>query len=279
MCGLGLIRSLEHLRMAALHGRRDERVTIWKVQVNRGGGYRHRTCNRAQRQGLVVGQVAGMSAFGLATSAAVPVALTVGRFPPTGGSVHRGYVLFKRGEGNHKLTDLFGTNGRVVVHLPIGREFAVRKGEITVLGLMYFLQNPDDKKAFRVVAFDNREETIDYLRRTHPAVIAGHDSAAVVLAPGNYLPMERLVQLRTAVARQEARRAKRQGQFWVAGRAGTLAEVQVTGDSVQVLRFLPPATYQEPLRNAYDAQGVLTFASQTQQWRVVNGAVEEIPRK
>jgi hypothetical protein len=55
MRGLGLIRSLEHLRMAALHGRRDERVTIWKVQVNRGGGYRHRTGNRAQRQGLVVG--------------------------------------------------------------------------------------------------------------------------------------------------------------------------------------------------------------------------------
>jgi hypothetical protein len=39
--------------MAALHGRRDERVTIWKVQVNRGGGYRHRACDRAQRQGLL----------------------------------------------------------------------------------------------------------------------------------------------------------------------------------------------------------------------------------
>ena len=38
--------------------RRDERVAIWKVQVNRGGGYRHRACDRAQRQGLVVGQVA-----------------------------------------------------------------------------------------------------------------------------------------------------------------------------------------------------------------------------
>ena len=55
MCGLGLIRSLDHLRMAALHGRRDERVTIWKVQIDRGGGDRHRTGHRAQRQGLVVG--------------------------------------------------------------------------------------------------------------------------------------------------------------------------------------------------------------------------------
>ena len=35
--------------------RRDARVTIWEVQVNRGGGYRHRACDRAQRQGLVVG--------------------------------------------------------------------------------------------------------------------------------------------------------------------------------------------------------------------------------
>src|SRR4051812_19255935 len=93
-------------------------------------------------EGLVVGQVAGMSAFGLATSGEVPVALTVGRRAPTGGSVHRGYVLFKHKEGDVKLTDLFGTNGRAVVHLPVGREFAVRKGEITVLGLMYFLQSP-----------------------------------------------------------------------------------------------------------------------------------------
>jgi hypothetical protein len=54
LCGLGLIRGPEHLGVAAVHGRRDERVTVWKVQVNRGGGDRHRACDRAQRQGLVV---------------------------------------------------------------------------------------------------------------------------------------------------------------------------------------------------------------------------------
>jgi cation diffusion facilitator family transporter len=48
MCGLGLIRGPDHLRMAAFHGRRDERITIRKVQVNRGGRYRHHTCDRAQ---------------------------------------------------------------------------------------------------------------------------------------------------------------------------------------------------------------------------------------
>ena len=55
MCGLGLVRGLDHLRMAATHGRRDERVTIWKVQVDRGRGDPHRASDRAQRQGLVVG--------------------------------------------------------------------------------------------------------------------------------------------------------------------------------------------------------------------------------
>src|SRR5689334_13960942 len=172
-------------------------------------------------EGLVVGQVAGVSAFGLSTAAEVPVALTVGRRAPTGGSVHRGYVAFRHEEGDVKLTDLFGTNGRAVVHLPIGRQFAVQKGTITVVGLMYFLQKPEDRKAFRVVAFDNRDETIDYLRRVHPALIAGHDSAAVVLAPGDYLAMEKLVKL-------------------------------------------------------YDEQGVLTFASQRERWRVVNGVVERV---
>ncbi len=227
-------------------------------------------------EGLVVGQVAGMSAFGMATSSEVPVALTVGRRPPAGGSVFRGYVVFKHKEGDVKLTDLFGTNGRGVLHLPIGREFNVRRGEITVLGLMYFLPSLEDRKKFRVVAFDNREETMDYLRRTHPTVLAGHDSAAVVLAPGQYEPMERLVQLRAAVARQEALRTKRQGQFWVAGRAGTLAEVQVTGDSVNVLRFLPPATYEEPVVNRYDEQGAFTFVARARTWRIVNGVVEDV---
>jgi hypothetical protein len=228
-------------------------------------------------EGLVVGQVAGLSSFGVSTSAEVPVAVTVGRRAPVGGSVFRGYVLFKQKEGDHELTDVFGSNGRAAVHLPLRREFTVRKGEITVVGLLYILQNPENPKAFGVVAFDNRDETIDYLRRTHPSVLAGRDSAAVVLAPGKYLPMARLVELRQAIARSEARRTKRQGQHWVAGRAGTIAEVNVAGDSVQVLRFLPPVTYQEPLRTSYDEQGVLTFASHHQTWRVVNGAVEEVP--
>ena len=58
LCGLGVIGGLDHVGVAALHGRRDERVTVWEVQVHRGGGYRHRACDRAQGQGLVVGQVA-----------------------------------------------------------------------------------------------------------------------------------------------------------------------------------------------------------------------------
>ena len=41
MCGLGVIRSLEHLRMAALHGRRDERVyeTYWTTDRGNEAGF------------------------------------------------------------------------------------------------------------------------------------------------------------------------------------------------------------------------------------------------
>jgi len=231
-------------------------------------------------EGLVVGQIAGLSHFGVSTwSNGTMAGVTVGRRRLGAGSLYNGCVLFKRREGEHKLTNAYGVRTSSVLELPVGRELVVRKGEITVFGLLYFLPNPENPKAFAVVAFDNREETIDFLRRTYPTVLTGHDSAAVVLAPGNYLPMERLVQLRTGIARHEARRTQRQGQFWVAGRAGTLAEVKVVGDSVDVLRFLPPATYQEPLVNGYDEQGVLTFAAQAQKWRVVNGVVVGVPGK
>jgi hypothetical protein len=142
---------------------------------------------------------------------------------------------------------------------------------------MYFHKQAGTREGYRVLAFDNRDETMDYLRRTYPQLLAGHEGAEVVLAPGEYLPIEKLVELRTAVATNEARHAKREGQFWVAGSAGTIAEVKVAGDGVRVLRFLPPVTYHEPMLNSWDAQGVLTFASASQKWRVVNGAVESVP--
>jgi hypothetical protein len=231
-------------------------------------------------EGLVVGQIAGLSLFGLSTwSNGTMAGVTVGNRRLGAGSLYSGCALFTRREGEHDLKSVYGVRSNGVLELPVGRKLAVSKGRITVFGLLYFFPNPQDRKAFRVVAFDNRDETIDFLRRTYPGVLAGHDSAAVVLAPGDYLPMERLVQLRTGIARSEALRTKRQGQFWVAGRAGTLAEVKVAGDSVEVLRHIPPVTYQEPLMTTYDEQGVLTFATPTQRWRVVNGAVEVVTEK
>lgn len=230
--------------------------------------------------GLVVGQIGGSSDLGVATWGGVGltgVALKGQWRPLKGNGLFRGVVLFTKGDGESELARLYSTVGVSARQLPIGRAFASRKGQITVLGLMYFRKVPGDDKAYQLFAFDNRDETIDYLRRTYPQLLAGHDGAAVVLAPGKYLPMEKLVAFRTALATDEARRAKRQGRFWIAARAGTIAEVTVAGDSVQVLRFLPPVTYQEPLRNTWDGQGVLTFSSMTHRWRVVNGAIEALP--
>jgi len=232
-------------------------------------------------QGLVVGQIAGSWDFGVATMGGdgltTGVAVKGGGGRPAGNGLFRGFVLFTRREGEVTLSGAYASIGGMDQRLPIGRKFDAKKGQITVLGLMYFRKQADTREGYQILAFDNRDETIDYLRRTYPQLLAGHEGAQVVLAPGDYLPMEKLVELRTAVARNEARHAKREGQFWVAGSAGTIAEVKVAGDSVRVLRFLPPVTYHEPMLNSWDEQGTLTFASPSQKWRVVNGAVEDVP--
>jgi hypothetical protein len=231
-------------------------------------------------QGLVVGQLAGTWGFGLATASVddLAVGLAVkggGRL--AGNGLFRGFVLFTRREGDVTLSGAYASVANWDMRLPIGRKFEAKKGQITVLGLMYFRKQAGTREGYQIFAFDNRDETMDYLRRSYPQLLAGHEGAQVVLAPGDYLPLEKLVELRTAIAKNEARFAKREGKFWVAGSAGTIAEVKVAGDSVQVLRFLPPVTYHEPMLNSWDAQGTLTFGSQSQKWRVVNGAVEAVP--
>lgn len=228
--------------------------------------------------GLVVGQIAGTWEFGVATMGGkgLTTGVAVKGARPSGNGLFRGVVLFTRGQGEVTLSGAYASIGGLDQRLPIGRKFEAKPGQITVLGLMYFRKQPGTREGYQILAFDNRDETIDYLRRTYPQLLAGHESAQVVLAPGDYLPMEKLVELRTAVAKNEARHAKREGQFWVAGSAGTIAEVKAAGDSVQVLRFLPPVTYHEPMLNSWDAQGTLTFASATHRWRIVNDKVVEL---
>ena len=231
--------------------------------------------------GLVVGQIVGSSEIGFSTAGNRKMKVTIGRRGrEADGGVFRGVILFKRDEGEHELRSLLDEIGTSWTALPIGRKFETKKGQITVLGLMLCVPSREKKGEFRLVAFDNTDETLDYLRRVHPTLLGGHESAPVVLAPGvAYQPKEKLVAIRTSVARSAARRSKRQGQFWVAGRVGTIAEVNVSGDSVEVLRFLPPVTYQEPLQTGYEADGALIMNTYSNKWRVAKGVVEEIPAK
>ena len=229
-------------------------------------------------EGLIVGQVAGTWGFGVATfgGKGLTTGVAVKGARPSGNGLFRGVILFTGREGEVTLSGAYASMGGMEQRLPINRKVEAKREQITVLGLMHFMKQAGTREGYRVVAFDNRDETIDYLRRTYPQLMAGHESAQVILAPGEYQPMEKLVELRTAYATNEARQAKRQGRFWVAAPAGTIAEVNVTGDSVRVLRFLPPVTYHEPMMNSWDAQGVLTFSSMTHRWRVVNDRVEEV---
>jgi hypothetical protein len=225
-------------------------------------------------EGLVIGQVVNTLAYGLVTDVEGLTKITVGRRDADGG-ISYGLMAFKAKAGMHELKNVY--NARVVI--PVGRQFEVRKGHITVLGMMVLMPNPENKKQFRVVAFDNVDETLDFLRRTHPALLAGHDSATILPGPGPYSSKERLAALRANVARFEARKSKKQGRFWVAGMAGTIAEVDVARDSIRVLRFLPPVTYQEPLTSTWDEQGILKFGTYDRFWRVVDGKLEVAPAR
>lgn len=228
---------------------------------------------------LVVGQVAGTWQFGVATMGGkgLTTGVAVKGARPSGNGLFRGVILFTHREGEVTLSGAYASVGGQDQRLPIRRTFNATRGQVAVLGLLYFQKQAGTREGYQVLTFDNREETIDYLRRTYPQLVAERANAQFVLAPGDYLPMEKLVELRTSIAQTEARHAKRDGQFWVAGSAGTIARVKVTGDSVQVLGFLPPVTYHEPMLNSWDEQGVLTFSSATHRWRIVDDKVVEIP--
>src|SRR5688500_8269286 len=91
--------------------------------------------------GLVVGQIAGTAQFGLSIGSEKWTKLRVGRRNPDGG-VFRGLILFKRGEGEHELASIYSDVGGRGVAIPIGRKFEATKGQITVLGLMACIPNP-----------------------------------------------------------------------------------------------------------------------------------------
>jgi hypothetical protein len=228
---------------------------------------------RWDKDGLVVGQIVGTADFLLTPDWERWAKLTVGRRDADGG-IFRGLIVFKRGEGEHELKSIQARGMNLT--FPIDRIFETKKGQITALGLMVLAKTPGHASQFRVFMFENTDETLDFIRREYPELLEGHEDAEVVQAPGRYLPKERLESFRKGLAKSVAKKQNRQGRFWVAGRAGTIAEVNVAGDSVNVLRFLPPVTYQEPITTSYDEQGVLTFGVPTRQWRVVNGSVEEI---
>ena len=223
-------------------------------------------------EGLVIGQIINTTPYGLITDIEDFTKIGVGRRDADGG-VSYGLVAFRAKEGMHELKNIY--NARV--EIPVNRKFEARKGHITVLGLMALMPNPENREQFRVVQFENTEETLDFVRRTHPGLLAGHEDATILPGPGPYLSKDRLVAVRRNVARIEARKSKKQGQFWVAGMAGTIAEVDVAGDSIRVLRFLPPVTYQEPLISKWEGDGTLHFGTYDRFWKVVDGKVEVAP--
>jgi hypothetical protein len=104
---------------------------------------------------------------------------------------------------------------------------------------MACIPNPENKKQYRIVTFDNTDETLDFIRRTYPEVLEGHEGATVVRVPGDYLPKERLVLLRTGIA--AFRRARPELEVGAVGPAGGRA----SGDSSALRGHAPQACLRE----------------------------------
>ena len=185
----------------------------------------------------------------------------------------RALALYKTTAGG----TYYGAGVPVTTHsttsLKLNRPFSCGEGDIVFLGLAYY--GPSGP-----ILFENSDESIAYLRKWFPQTLVGMESARLVRAPGKYLPYEKLQDLRKQLAAQRAFHLKRQGRFYVAANAGTLAEIEVSGSQVRVLQLLPPATYQDIAFNEYDETGSLQFSGiGTPKYRVVKGTVEQLDNR
>jgi hypothetical protein len=231
-----------------------------------------------QDQGLVIGELANGASIGFMNLDHMDIAID--SHTPSGG-IFNSVVMFKRQPGEHMFSDIFvtgyaGPNMRRMTSIPIKRKFTTKANEITYLGMMFFMQEPTDKKKFRILIFDNRDEILPYMVKNYPDLMKGRESAPINRGEGPYLSKENLMEFRHELAKHQALKNKRQGKFFVAAPAGTLAEVEVKGTDVKVLRLLPPVTFMDIHFNQYDEQGNLSFKGVGPKlFKVINGEVQE----
>jgi hypothetical protein len=146
-----------------------------------------------------------------------------------------------RGGGGYRAPSYYyvpgGTTTTYFTTLSVGRKFTIEAGKITNLGLIIYLSDPKlgpASKQYRAVALDNSAEIGYYLETNYPALMATLGDRTPKLAPGNYVDVKKLPELRRYIAALESRSKKiieGQGASVLYGDAGTLVAAKPKGSS------------------------------------------------
>lgn len=164
--------------------------------------------------------------------------------------LHNRHLVLPLSPGKYTLTSISNTinDGRYINtnSLPLNREFEIKAGKVTNLGLILFVFDPKDKKKFFTMVLDNTPAAQRYLRASHPALAANLDAGDFVLAPGKYLPADKLPMVRKVVASSRGMwsRAMEPGisPTVVAGPAGLVGEYVMKDGKAVDLKILETDT-------------------------------------
>ncbi len=164
--------------------------------------------------------------------------------------LHNRHLVLPLSPGKYTLNSISSTTkAGNYIHtnsLPLNREFEVKAGKVTNLGLVLIAFDPQNKSKFFAYALDNTPAAQRYLRASHPALAASLNAGDFVLAPGKYVPADKTPMVRKLVANSK-------GMYWkvmepgtsptvVAGPAGLIGERVVKGGKVVDIKLFETDT-------------------------------------
>ena len=117
------------------------------------------------------------------------------------GEAHNGFFVQKLKPGTYSVSTVKGLTGTtsnvlgtslVYTILTVNREFEIKPGKITHLGMLYMLAEPgtkkaDEKREYLMLPFRNQGSEQAFLQEFHPGLAANVSSDDVIMAPGKYI--------------------------------------------------------------------------------------------
>lgn len=124
----------------------------------------------------------------------------------------------------------------------VHRTFTVKPGEITNLGEIIIVPNPDPAKSreFKVFFVDNSSDASSLLKVMYPKLDLASMPSAMTLASGDYVRGDDLTKLRTLIAYVRAQSLPR--RHYVVGPAGTLARIDRSKPDSPRVRLIETGT-------------------------------------